>query len=248
MVKSSTTNLEKSILLKAELTRFLLSYKFALDELNTKISILKEEFQNIYDYNPVEYVTYRLKTPESILEKIRRRGFDFSLESIKENIRDIAGIRITCSFISDIYRISEMLQKRSDLKTIECKDYIKKPKSSGYKSLHLIVKVPILIQDKVEEVFGEIQIRTVGMDFWANLEHKVQYKFESEVPPHLVTELKEAADSIGILDAKMENIHNSIMGIQATSSELQFLSELLIDNQKFYLPLEYLDELEVDLK
>lgn len=126
--------------IKTELTRFLMCYKFALDEMNTKIDILRQEFQYVHEYNPIEHVKSRLKTPESILKKVYRKEFELSLPLIKENIRDIAGIRITCSFISDIYKISDMLQKQKDITVIECKDYIKNPKRNGYKSLHLIVQ------------------------------------------------------------------------------------------------------------
>lgn len=205
--------------LKNGLVRFMMSYKFALDEMNTKIDILKQEFQYIHDYNPIEHVKSRLKSPESIIRKIARKGHDFSLAAVKENIRDIAGIRITCSFISDIYEISEMLQKQKDIKVIECKDYIKNPKSNGYQSLHLILQIPVFMSDREELVDVEIQIRTIAMDFWASLEHKIYYKYNKEVPQEIKDELKEAADTADQLDKKMEKIHKRMNKLKEIQHE-----------------------------
>ena len=196
--------------IKTNLTRFMMSYKFALNEMNTKIDILMQEFQYIHDYNPIEHVKSRLKTPENIIKKVQRKGYELSMPSIKENVRDIAGIRITCSFVSDIYKVSEMLQGQKDITVIECKDYIKTPKPNGYKSLHLIIQIPIFMSDRVEDVYVEIQIRTIAMDFWASLEHKIYYKYDKEVPSYLIDELKEAADSVSQLDDKMEKIHRKV--------------------------------------
>ncbi|NYB75232.1 GTP pyrophosphokinase family protein [Sedimentibacter hydroxybenzoicus DSM 7310] len=196
--------------IKTNLTRFMMSYKFALNEMNTKIDILMQEFQYIHDYNPIEHVKSRLKTPENILKKVQRRGYEMSLPSIKENVRDIAGVRITCSFVSDIYKVSEMLQRQKDITVVESKDYIKTPKPNGYKSLHLIIQIPIFMSDRVEDVYVEVQIRTIAMDFWASLEHKIYYKYDKEVPSHLIDELKEAADSVSELDNKMEKIHRQV--------------------------------------
>lgn len=217
MDDKSAVDLKQIKLLKTELTRFMMSYKFALDEMNTKIDILKQEFQYIHDYNPIEHVKSRIKTPESILKKVYRKGYEFSLSSIKENIQDIAGIRITCSFISDIYRISEMLQSQKDIKTIKYKDYIKNPKTNGYKSLHLILQVPVFMSDRVEDICVEVQIRTIAMDFWASLEHKIYYKYNKEVPQKLLDDLKEAANSVAQLDKKMENIHKEINNFKKSS-------------------------------
>lgn len=209
--------------IKTNLTRFMMSYKFALNEMNTKIDILMQEFQYIHDYNPIEHVKSRLKTPENILKKVQRKGYEMSLPSIKENVRDIAGVRITCSFISDIYKVSEMLQSQKDITVIESKDYIKNPKPNGYKSLHLIVQIPIFMSDRVENVYVEIQIRTIAMDFWASLEHKIYYKYDKEVPSHLIDELKEAADSVSELDDKMEKIHRKVNQYKE-KEEKEFLS------------------------
>ncbi|KHF39494.1 GTP pyrophosphokinase [Halalkalibacter okhensis] len=233
-------NIEQIKLLKTELTRFMMSYKFALDELNTKIDILKQEFHYIHDYNPIEHVKSRVKSPESILKKVYKKGYPLSLNVIKENIKDIAGIRITCSFISDIYELSNMLQNQQDLKVIEVKDYIKHPKPNGYQSLHLVLQIPIFMSDRVEEVCVEVQIRTIAMDFWASLEHKIYYKYNQTVPQHLVDELKEAAESAAKLDKKMEGIHREVNKLKEVTSNESHIKELFIDNERFDLPYELL--------
>lgn len=200
--------------LKLELTRFMMAYKFALDEMNTKINILKEEFNYIHDYNPIEHVSSRVKTPESIFKKMVRKGHEISLPSIKENLKDIAGIRITCSFISDIYEISSMLQNQKDVKLLDEKDYIQNPKPNGYQSLHLILEIPIFMSDREEYIPVEIQIRTIAMDFWASLEHKIFYKYNKAVPQNLIMELKEAATVASQLDRKMERIHKEMAEVK----------------------------------
>ncbi|UTR14759.1 GTP pyrophosphokinase family protein [Salipaludibacillus sp. LMS25] len=222
--------------LKIELTRFMMLYKFALDELNTKIDILKQEFHYIHDYNPIEHVTSRVKSPESILKKVEKKGYELSLPSIKENVKDIAGIRITCSFVSDIYELSDMLQKQQDIKVIEVKDYIKKPKVNGYQSLHLVLEIPIFMSDRVENVCVEVQIRTIAMDFWASLEHKIYYKYNQTVPQHLIDELKEAAESASHLDRKMEQIHRKVGELKLEENSENNHPELMINNEKFNLP------------
>nr|WP_309100034.1 GTP pyrophosphokinase family protein [Fredinandcohnia onubensis] len=222
--------------MKVELIRFMMSYKFALEEMMTKINILKQEFKYIHDYNPIEHVSSRLKSPESILNKIQRKGYDYSFESITENIRDIAGIRITCAYISDIYKISEMLQKQKDVTLIECKDYIKNPKPNGYQSLHLIVQIPIFMSDREEHIFVEIQIRTIAMDFWASLEHKIYYKYNKEIPQHMKDELKEAAITAAQLDKKMEKLQREMNKLkESTKTE-----ELYTLDDKILLPYDFL--------
>ncbi|KON90342.1 GTP pyrophosphokinase [Sporosarcina globispora] len=211
------TNMPEQITLKElriDLVRFKMSYKFALEEINTKINILKEEFQYVHDYNPIEHVNSRLKSPESIYKKLERKKLEISLESIRQNIRDIAGVRITCSFVSDIYKIKAMLERQKDITVLECKDYIQHPKPNGYQSLHLIVQIPIFMSDREELVPVEIQIRTIAMDFWASLEHKIYYKYNKEIPQRIVNELKEAADTASRLDRKMENIHEEMIGLK----------------------------------
>jgi len=204
--------------IRTELTRFMMSYKFATDEMMTKVNILKEEFSAIHDYSPIEHVSHRLKSPEGILKKANRKGYPLDLEGIRENIQDIAGIRITCSFISDTYRVLEMLTSQRDITVLQVKDYIKEPKPNGYKSLHLIVAIPVFMSDRVQPVTVEVQIRTVAMDFWASLEHKIFYKYDGAVPSALVGELKQAADVANRLDIDMERLHDQVVSLGATSA------------------------------
>lgn len=223
---------------KDEITRFMMKYKFALNEMETKVEILKEEFQLLHDYNPIEHTKSRLKSPESILKKIYRKGVPLTFADIKNNIKDIAGLRITCSFISDIYRISDMLARQSDLTIIEIEDYIKNPKPNGYQSLHMLVQVPVFMSDHEELITVEIQIRTIAMDFWASLEHKIYYKYSEAVPVNLLTELKEAAQTASALDQKMERIHHEIKKIKEERTEIndQQIPELVINNTTFPIP------------
>lgn len=229
--------------LKNEVTRFMMMYQFALNELETKIEILKEEFHYLHDYNPIEHTKSRVKSLESIVNKIGRKNIPLSITSIKENIKDIAGLRITCSFISDIYRISEMLKHQFDLNILEVKDYIEHPKPNGYRSLHLLVEVPVFMSDGKETVCVEIQIRTIAMDFWASLEHKIFYKYNQSVPAELINELKEASDSANKLDQQMERLNREIAVIkenQEDDFELE-LTKLLTNNQQFALPASLLE-------
>ncbi|MGG1399064.1 GTP pyrophosphokinase family protein [Bacillus salipaludis] len=223
--------------LKVELTRFMMAYKFALDEMNTKISILQDEFNFIHDYNPIEHVKSRLKSPESILKKVYRKEYDFTLASIKKNIKDIAGIRITCSFRSDIYEISKMIANQKDVRVVEYKDYIQNPKPNGYQSLHLILEVPIFMSDREELVYVEVQIRTIAMDFWASLEHKIYYKYNKEVPQKMIVELKEAATMATHLDQKMERLHKEISVIKEENKRKEETSIFNLVGHQFSIPM-----------
>ena len=160
-------------------------YKSALSAINTKIEILNNEFVHVYNYNPIEHVKSRLKTPESIVKKLKSDGREVSIENMIEYLNDIAGIRIICSFTSDIYQIADMIAKQSDVTVLNIKDYIKYPKPNGYKSYHMVVTIPIYLTDGPVETKVEIQIRTVAMDFWASLEHKLYYKYEGNAPDYL---------------------------------------------------------------
>jgi len=197
--------------LKQDITRFMMLYEFALKEMETKVDILNEEFQLLHDYNPIEHTKSRLKSLESIMKKVQRKGIELSLGSIRENIRDIAGMRIVCSFISDIYRISDMLQRQADLKVLKIKDYIQHPKPNGYQSLHILLEVPVFLSDHQEKIPVELQIRTIAMDFWASLEHKIFYKYNEFVPAQLLRELKEAALTADALDKQMERLHDEVV-------------------------------------
>jgi putative GTP pyrophosphokinase len=222
--------------MKVELMRFMMAYKFALDEMNTKINILKDEFNYIHDYNPIEHVKSRLKTPESIIQKVDRKGYDFNLDSIKENVRDIAGIRITCSFQSDIYELSRMIANQKDVTVVDYKDYIKNPKPNGYQSLHFIVQIPIFMSDREELTYVEVQIRTIAMDFWASLEHKIFYKYNKEVPEHMIAELKEASVMADKLDRKMERLHKEISALKQAERNKDERMLLDLSNGNFTFP------------
>ncbi|WP_424766209.1 GTP pyrophosphokinase [Paenibacillus sp. sgz302251] len=182
---------------------FFLTYKFALDAVETKLNILNEEFQFIHDYNPIEHMKTRIKAPESVMKKLRRKGLDITLEDAKAHIRDIAGVRIICSFSTDIYQIVDMISKQNDVRVVEVKDYVINPKPNGYQSIHLIIEIPVFLTDRSENVLVEIQIRTIAMDFWASLEHKIYYKFNEQIPPHIQQQLKGSAEMIDSLDKQM---------------------------------------------
>lgn len=193
----------------------MMEYQFAVDEVLTKVSILREEFLYLHKYNPIEHVSSRVKTPESIMRKVARRNIAPSLTAIRENLSDIAGVRITCSFVKDIYKVLNTLTAQNDLKVIQMKDYIKNPKPSGYKSVHAIVQIPVFLSDGPVDVVVELQIRTIAQDFWASLEHKIFYKYEGEVPEHLVQELADAAAVATKLDMQMQRLHTEVHGHDA---------------------------------
>ena len=185
-------------------------YQSALKEVGTKLEILNDEFHHVHRYNPIEHIKTRVKTPESIVKKLRRYGYETSIENMVKYINDIAGVRVICSFTSDIYRLAGMIGNQSDLKVLTIKDYIKNPKESGYKSYHMLVSVPIYLSDSVVDTKVEIQIRTIAMDFWASLEHKIYYKFEGHAPDYISSDLKECADMIAALDEKMLSLNEAI--------------------------------------
>ena len=220
--------------LRNAITRFGLLYKFALEEIGTKVSILQEEFRLMHDYNPIEHVNTRLKSAKSIIKKAQRKNLPLRLDAIRENIRDIAGIRIICSFVSDIYRISGMIRAQSDIEVVEVKDYIRNPKPNGYRSLHLILKIPVFMSDGVERVYVEMQIRTIAMDFWASLEHKIYYKYNKQVPEHLTRQLKEAASTVAELDHRMECINDEINILKENDREDE-LGDLLLNPRELIL-------------
>ncbi|ULO05566.1 GTP pyrophosphokinase family protein [Paenibacillus sp. 19GGS1-52] len=242
-MSNESSQIEKFKKMKYDITRFMLIYKFALDEMETKIEILKQEFQSLHDYSPIEHTKSRIKSLESIMNKMIRKNHEFSLTAVKDSIKDIAGLRITCSFISDIYQVSEMLQKQDDLKILAVKDYIKNPKPNGYQSLHLLVEVPVFMSDCQELVCVEVQIRTIAMDFWASLEHKIFYKYQQSVPESMTRELKHAADSAYALDLQMERLHREIKEIKDAQDEDDTDDELrriMINNQQFTLPANFI--------
>lgn len=189
----------------------MMMYTCAIKEIRTKIEVLSEEFQVRAQRNPIYTIKARIKKPMSIFEKARRKGFDLTFESIKENMNDIAGIRVICPFIEDIYAVAEMLTNQDDIKMIQIKDYIQHPKDNGYRSLHIVVEVPIFLSDRKAYMRVEVQIRTIAMDFWASLEHQMHYKKQQGVDDEeIVGELKSCADTIYATDVKMEHIRRRI--------------------------------------
>lgn len=190
-----------------------LIYNAALRQIQTRMEILNEEFQHVHRYNPIEHIKSRIKTPESIVKKLKRNGYESTIENMVKYINDIAGIRVICSFTSDIYRIVAMIAEQRDIKVIAVKDYITFPKASGYKSYHMIVTVPVYLSDRTVDAKVEIQIRTVAMDFWASLEHKIHYKFEGDAPEHIKSELVECAKMVSDLDARMLSLNEEILAI-----------------------------------
>ena len=187
-----------------------LIYNAALRQVQTKMEILNEEFQHVHQYNPIEHIKARIKTPESIVKKLKRHGLESTIENMVNHMNDIAGFRIICSFTSDIYRVADMIRNQKDIKVIAVKDYITYPKTSGYRSYHMIVTVPVYLSDRIVDTKVEIQIRTVAMDFWASLEHKIHYKFEGDAPQHIRTELVECARMVADLDSRMLMLNDEI--------------------------------------
>ena len=189
----------------------MMRYKCAMLEVKTKFDVLNTQLSLENDRNPLESINCRIKTVASIIEKLNRKGFELSPESIEKNLNDVAGIRVICSFIEDIYLLADRLCSQDDIRLIERKDYIKNPKPNGYRSLHLIVEVPIFLMDEKKFMRVEVQFRTIAMDFWASLEHKLKYKKNIETDlQEISAELKTCAEEISRLDNKMQEIHNKI--------------------------------------
>ena len=193
-----------------EYRKIKLLYRSALKEIGTKLEILNDEFRLVHQYNPIEHIESRLKTDESITRKLMRKGKEITVENIQKYIDDIAGVRVICSFTPDIYRIVDMIASQDDIEVLKTKDYMLNPKINGYRSYHLIVRVPTKV---------EIQIRTVAMDFWASLEHKIYYKYEGNTPEYIKQELKECADLVTFLDSKMLAINEEVRSIRKENGE-----------------------------
>ena len=191
----------------------ILIYTSALKQIETKLEILNDEFQHVHQYNPIEHIKSRIKTSESIVKKLKKNGYESTIENMVKYVNDIAGIRVICSFSSDIYRIAEMIKNQKDINVISVKDYITYPKASGYKSYHMIVTIPVYLSDRIVDTKVEIQIRTVAMDFWASLEHKIHYKFEGNAPEHIKNELVECAKMVSDLDARMLSLNEEIQSL-----------------------------------
>ncbi len=189
-----------------QLQQVMMLYEAGIREIKTKLDILSDESRISGKPSPIDSIKSRIKTPRSIIGKLKRRGFPISLQSMMENLNDIGGIRVICPFIEDIYTVADMLMRQDDLTLIEKKDYIQNPKPNGYRSLHLILEVPIFLSERTQPVRIELQLRTIAMDFWASLEHQLRYKSDVEVPPQISDDLKACADVIAATDEEMQRI------------------------------------------
>ncbi|MBC7630757.1 MAG: GTP pyrophosphokinase family protein [Flavobacterium sp.] len=212
---------EDAAQLRQDFTRFMMRYKFGMEEIVTKLSILRDEFTHLHENNPIENVSSRLKNPDSIIEKMARKGTDPTFVSIEKTITDIAGVRVTCSFVSDVYTLFDLLTGQSDVHIVDVRDYIATPKSNGYRSLHALIEVPVFLSDGQVPVLVEVQLRTIAMDFWASLEHKIHYKYQQDVPQSLLDGLRDAAETAGELDATMERLHTEVKSAGELPAELQ---------------------------
>ena len=193
-----------------EVSELMLKYNFALQLLETQFNILIKEFEFKNKYNPVEHMKSRLKTEKSIIDKLNKKGYEVTTKNMILHVHDIIGIRIVCSFLEDVYDIVDIIKSSKQFKIKEEKDYIKNPKSTGYMSYHLIILVPIYLNETVEHVEAEIQIRTSAMDFWASIDHKVQYKFPSEIPEEVKKEMYNCSLDIRKLDEKMQQLNEFV--------------------------------------
>ena len=194
-------------------------YESALKEVATKIDILRNEFVRLHNYNPIEHVTSRIKSPESIVRKLKNHGLEVNMANMQADLSDIAGIRVVCSFTDDIYRIADRISVQKDIEVLTVKNYIANPKANGYQSYHMIVQVPVYLSGGPKLVKVEIQIRTIAMDFWASLEHKIQYKFEGNVPDHIFEDLKGCADIVNMLDYRMRKLNEEVQSLPSVSEE-----------------------------
>ncbi|MGN0658352.1 MAG: GTP pyrophosphokinase family protein [Emergencia sp.] len=188
----------------------MMRYDSAIREVRTKLEILNDELSMTGGQSPISSISSRRKKPVSIFEKLQRQGFPISLESLEENLNDVAGIRVICSFVDDIYKVARMLAQQDDIRVLQIKDYIQNPKPNGYRSYHMIVEVPVFFSNEKRPMRVEVQIRTVAMDFWASLEHKMKYKQDIGEADEIMAELKECADTISATDIKMMRIREKI--------------------------------------
>ena len=194
----------------AQLKDLLIVYEWGQRTLLTKLNIMQEDFKNFQESNPIEYIKGRIKSPESIAHKLHRLGLDITAENVEKHLKDVAGVRIICSFAKDIHHLVGLLRAMPDVNILDEKDYIAKPKPSGYRSYHVILEIPVFFSGQTKHVAIEIQIRTEAMNFWSTLEHKTRYKYHDHVPQHLCDELVVCADKIAELDQRMFLIHEVV--------------------------------------
>lgn len=206
-------DIEKLFSPRGQFREFLMMYQSAVKEVKTKFEILNDDLSVTYNRNPIEAIKSRIKTPESIVSKMQRKGLEINMNSLMYYIEDVAGIRVICSFIDDIYEVANMLVSQDDVKLLSVKDYIKNPKPNGYRSYHMIVEVPVFFANRRQNMKVEVQLRTIAMDFWASLEHKMKYKKDIDGSEEIVAELKRCADNIAELDKRMQDINEGISNL-----------------------------------
>ena len=194
-------------------------YDGAIREVRTKLEVLDAEFSVRYARNPIHHIDSRLKSPVSIREKLRRKGYPQTLESAEENLTDIAGVRIVCNYLEDIYRVADLLVRQRDVELVARRDYIENPKESGYRSLHLVIRIPVFLSSHTELVPVEVQIRTIAMDFWASLEHQLRYKSDQETTQLLRQRLQKCAEASAALDREMQSIYREINGVSVSAAD-----------------------------
>lgn len=197
----------------AKFNDLMMMYRCTVREVRTKLEVLNDEFSVEYKRNPISFIKTRIKKPESILKKLNKLGYDFTAENIQEHLNDVAGVRVVCAFLDDIYTIAELLSSQDDITVIQVKDYIKNPKPNGYRSYHMIVEIPVFFSKGKTPMRAEIQIRTNGMDFWATLEHQLRYKKgieEMEGYEQISDELAKTAHELNAMDLEMQYIKNKI--------------------------------------
>lgn len=221
-----------------EWSRMFLLYDSAIKEISTKLEILNNEFKLSHQYNPIEHISSRLKSLDSIARKLRKRNMEMTVSNVMGVVNDVAGIRVICTFSPDIYRIAKAIENQNDIEILNIKDYIKNPKPNGYMSYHMIVSIPIFLSDRVIKTKVEIQIRTIAMDFWASLEHKIYYKFEGKAPEGIRAELKECADIVEYLDRKMFAINENVKEY----SEKGTVSDITVDGDYDFVDYESYDD------
>lgn len=198
--------------IREEFTRMMLGYRFGMEQVATRLDFLREEFTELHQDNPIEHISSRLKSPESIIAKAARQGVALEIEALRDNITDIAGIRVISPFVADLYRLVDSITAQPDITVRTVKDYVARPKPNGYRSLHVILEIPVFLSSGPVQVPVEVQFRTVAMDFWASTEHKIFYKYEGDVPPGLRQRITEAAATAARMDEEMADLLRAVHG------------------------------------
>ena len=196
-------------------------YQAALKQLQIKFEVLNDEFRVRSGRSPIHHIETRLKSTASIVAKLQKRAFEVSLDSAKQNLNDIAGVRVVCSYRDDVYAVADMLLRQTDVRLVKLQDYIKVPNYNGYRSLHLDIQIPIYLSDHTEQVNVEVQLRTIAMDFWASLEHDLRYKSQKDIPARISREMLEASDAIAAIDLLMQSIYQEIQTLPQNESHIK---------------------------